>query len=491
MGDKLAAMVQSGEVSMDKIDDSAVRNMWPYFAVGLFDKENNNTKDNNVTTPEHNKLARDLASASTVLLKNDGALPISGAKNIVVIGDEAMNPIVHGGGSGRVEPYYVVSPLDGVRAHLGIAPAPPPLNNCSGGIFEQDIDYYNFDQQASAPASSVDECCALCAARGSCHAFTWAGSTCWMKGTANGRRSKPGAQSGVCQKTPWHGKDCNHDGVCVSYYTSSVEDVSSAVAGADVVLVFVATTSAENHDRANLTLGSQDVLIQRVATEAKQRTVVVAVTPAALLTPWREHVGAIITPFTPGQEYGNAIADVLFGDVNPSARLPLTFPNSENDINMTQEMYPGKNGISVYSEGLEVGYRWYNAHDVAPAFPFGHGLSYTPFLYSGLKVQGRTVSCSVKNTGDVDGAEVPQLYLGFPASAQEPPKQLKGFQKVMLKAGDSATVTFELADRDLSIWDVSSSQWSVVAGDFDIMVGASSEDIRLTGTLASLALVTV
>merc|ERR1712070_1098214 len=113
MGDKLAAMVQSGEVSMDKVDDSAVRNMWPYFAVGLFDKENNNTKDNNVTTPEHNRLARDLASASTVLLKNDGALPISGTKNIVVIGDEAMNPIVHGGGSGRVEPYYVVSPLDG------------------------------------------------------------------------------------------------------------------------------------------------------------------------------------------------------------------------------------------------------------------------------------------------------------------------------------------------------------------------------------------
>merc|ERR1719473_1511603 len=120
---------------------------------------------------------------------------------------------------------------------------------------------------------------------------------------------------------------------------------------------------------------------------------------------------------------------------------------------MTPDMYPGtgdskgKNVVSVYSEGLEVGYRWYTAHKVKPAFAFGHGLSYTQFEYSDLKVEQRSVSVSVKNVGDVDGAEVPQLYLGFPASAQEPPKQLKGFQKVTLKAGASETVTFELTDR--------------------------------------------
>ena len=117
--------------------------------------------------------------------------------------------------------------------------------------------------------------------------------------------------------------------------------------------------------------------------------------------------------------YGNAITDVLVGDVNPAARLPITFPTKENEMQMTQEMYPGQNGISLCNEALEVGYRWHNAHGVAPAFPFGHGLSYTQFEYSDLKIQGRSVSCLLKNVGEVDGAEVAQLYLGFPASAQD------------------------------------------------------------------------
>lgn len=157
----------------------------------------------------------------------------------------------------------------------------------------------------------------------------------------------------------------------------------------------------------------------------------------------------------PGQEYGNAIADVLFGTVNPSARLPITFPNKENEVGMSQDQYPGTKGISVYSEGMEVGYRWYNAHNVKPAFAFGHGLSYTQFEYSDLQINQRSVSVKIHNTGDVDGAEVPQLYLGFPTSAHEPPKQLKGFQKVHLKAGKKAKVTFPLTDRDFSIWDFS------------------------------------
>merc|ERR1712232_423233 len=191
--------VQSGEVSMEKVDDSAVRNMWPYFAMGLFDKPNTNTKSNNVTTSEHNNLARELAIAGTVLLKNEGVLPINlkADKTIVVIGDKAKNPTVHGGGSGHVDPYYVANPFDSIRARVGIAPAPPPKNNCSGGVFEQDVDYYNQNQQSSHPASSVDECCALCAARAECNAYTLFGGTCWMRANADGRRTKSGAQSGV------------------------------------------------------------------------------------------------------------------------------------------------------------------------------------------------------------------------------------------------------------------------------------------------------
>merc|ERR1712000_566688 len=281
-------------------------------------------------------------------------------RNIVVVGDQAKNPTVHGGGSGKVDPKYTAKPWDSIRAHSGTS---------------------------------------------------------------------------------------------VKFVSSSTKDVASAVAGADIAIVFVGTSSSEGGDRRDLTLGSEDSLIQSVAKVVGKKTVVVAVTPGALLTPWRDDVGAILTPIMPGQEYGNAITDILFGEVNPTAWLPITFPKAENEMKMTKKMYPGQNGISSYSEALEVGYRWYNAHNVIPAFAFGHGLSYTQFQYSSLKIQGRSVSCSVTNTGKVDGAEVPQLYLGFPSPAQEPPKQLKGFKKIGLKAGASAIVTFHLADRDLSIWE--------------------------------------
>lgn len=213
---------------------------------------------------------------------------------------------------------------------------------------------------------------------------------------------------------------------------------------------------------------------------------VVAVTPGALLTPWRDDVAALLTPIIPGQEYGNAITDVLFGDSEPTGRLPITFPKFENDIGMTQKQYPGENDISIYSEGLEVGYRWYNAHGVKPAFPFGHGLSYTTFIYDVLEINpdDRTVSCVVFNSGERPGSEVPQLYLSFPSSAGEPPKQLKGFQRITLEPGQTANVKFMLDDRSFSIWDVSKHDWSVVFGEFDVMVGASVEDIRLTGKLS-------
>lgn len=238
-------------------------------------------------------------------------------------------------------------------------------------------------------------------------------------------------------------------------------------------------------------MSSEDALIQAVAASAGDKAAVVAVTPGALLTPWRDDVGAILVPFMPGQEFGNAIADVIFGDHNPSAKLPITFPKEENDIGMTQEQYPGKNGVSIYSEGLEVGYRWYAAHDVAPAFPFGHGLSYSAFKYSNLEIDGRTITCKIKNTGAVDGAEVAQLYLGFPQEAGEPPKQLKGFEKVSISAGKSKTVTFSLDDLSFSIWDTKVHDWAVVPGDFKVMVGSSSDDIRLTSTVSSDSLITV
>lgn len=487
MGKDLADQVASAEVSKDHVDDSAFRILWPFFKMGLFDEPNTNSKDNNVTSDDHNHIARAIASQGTVLLKNEGVLPLgSDVKNIVVIGKQAASPTVHGGGSGSVQPAYVSAPLDAIRARFGLPGAPPIPTNCSDGNFETDTDFNNQNHQSRSGASSVDECCTLCGQRAACNAFTFLGGTCWMKGNDEGRRGKSGAISGICKR----GKmpptvDCN-DGICVQYNDGADTAAAASLAkDADAVLIFVGTTSSEGGDRRDLSLAEEDKLISAVAAAAGNKVSVVAVTPGAILTPWRDEVGAILIPFMPGQEYGNAIVDVLFGDVNPSAKLPITFPKIENEVGFAEEQYPGKNGVSLYSEGLEVGYRWYAAHDVQPAFPFGHGLSYTNFEYSNLTIVGDTVSCQVKNAGSVDGAEIVQLYLGFPKQAGEPPKQLKQFQRVSLSSGKQATVSLQLDDLSLSIWDTKVHDWAIVPGEFKVMVGSSSGDIRLTGTFNS------
>ena len=201
-------------------------------------------------------------------------------------------------------------------------------------------------------------------------------------------------------------------------------------------------------------------------------------------------------PLLHSQEAGNAIADVIFGLVNPSGRLPVTFPNVENEQGFTPEQFPGTPNCTQgdktceqrahYSEQLLVGYRWYNHHQLDPAFAFGHGLSFSSYAYSNLQTDaaGMKVTVDITNNGKVAGAEIPQLYLGFPAAAGEPPQLLKGFEKLMLAPGQKATATFELTERDVSVYDVSTHAWRRVSGDFGVFVGASSKDIRLTGKLA-------
>jgi beta-glucosidase len=181
------------------------------------------------------------------------------------------------------------------------------------------------------------------------------------------------------------------------------------------------------------------------------------------------------------------LADVLFGDVDPGGRLPLTFPNIENEVGFTWSQYPGLpiyNPLNAnYTEMLEIGYRYYQSHNIQPKFAFGHGLSYTTFSYSNLAVNGRNVTFEVSNTGARTGYEVPQMYLSFPASAGEPPLQLKGFKKLQLAPGETATVAFAVQDRDLSIWDTSAYAFVPQSGRFGVYVGASSADIRLYASL--------
>ncbi|MFJ7218340.1 glycoside hydrolase family 3 C-terminal domain-containing protein [Amycolatopsis sp. NPDC098790] len=258
--------------------------------------------------------------------------------------------------------------------------------------------------------------------------------------------------------------------------------------GAEVSVVMVGDNEAEGKDRPSLALdGNQDALVAAVAA-ANPHAVVVVKSGGPVLMPWASSVPAILQAWYPGQQDGAAVASVLFGDVNPSAKLPITFPAADADTPAnTAAQFPGVNGVAEYSEGLQVGYRWFDAQGRAPLFPFGYGLSYTTFAFSGLSVRptrdGATATFTVRNTGHRAGAEVAQLYLGFPAAAGEPPRQLKGFSRVELAPGQSRRVTISLDARDFSVWDTETHAWAPVKGGFTVQVGDSSRSLPLQARL--------
>jgi beta-glucosidase len=265
----------------------------------------------------------------------------------------------------------------------------------------------------------------------------------------------------------------------------------------DVAVVFVDDQITEGSDRRTLALaGDQDRLIEAVAA-VNPRTVVVLHTGTAVLMPWAPKVAAVLAAWYPGQASGDAIAAVLFGDVNPSGRLPITFPADEGQgPARTRASFPGDGKSVLYDEGLLVGYRWYDAKGQQPLFPFGHGLSYTTFKYGDVAATAGgtpaapavTVRTRVTNTGARAGAEVVQLYVGFPASAGEPPQQLRGFQKVVLAPGEARDVTFTLDAAAFSTWDEGAHGWKVVPGSFQVAIGASSRDLRATTSVSLPAL---
>jgi beta-glucosidase len=263
---------------------------------------------------------------------------------------------------------------------------------------------------------------------------------------------------------------------------------AALAATADVSVVMVGDNETEGKDRPGLALdGNQDALVDAVAA-ANPRTVVVVKSGGPVLMPWASRVPAILQAWYPGQQDGAAVAGVLFGDVNPSAKLPITFPAADADTPAnTAAQFPGVDGVAEYSEGLQVGYRWFDAQGRTPLFPFGHGLSYTTFAFSGLTVKntgdGATATFTVRNTGRRAGAEVAQLYLGFPAAAGEPPWQLKGFERVELAPGQARRVTIRLAARDFSVWDTGSHAWRPVPGGFTVQVGDSSRSLPLQASL--------
>lgn len=296
-------------------------------------------------------------------------------------------------------------------------------------------------------------------------------------------------------------------GAKVAY--DSGEDISSAAAlakTADVAIVFAEQWESEGMDLETLSLpGRQNDLIAKVAA-ANPNTIVVLENGSPVIMPWVGDVGAILAAWYPGSRGAEAVASVLFGDVNPSAKLPITFPKNDADLPHPTIVKPPKESTTEdgdpdawkkiakglppfqisYDEGLKVGYKWYDAERKDVLFPFGYGLSYTTFSYSNLKLtSGKSVrlNFNLANTGTREGAEIAEVYAVLPASAAEPPKRLVGWRKVKLAPGESKEVTVEIDPWYLSVFNVDRNAWQLLPGEYTFLVGGSSRSLPLKASV--------
>jgi beta-glucosidase len=275
---------------------------------------------------------------------------------------------------------------------------------------------------------------------------------------------------------------------------------AGAAKASSVAIVFLTNWESEGMDLPDLNFpNGQDALVSAVAA-ANPNTIVVMENGGPQVMPWLSSVSAVVEAWFPGQRGGEAIANILFGKVNPSGKLPMTFPASVNDL--PRPTIPGDPNASapfdvVMNEGFNVGYKWYDSQGITPLFPFGFGLSYTTFSISGLKAgtvlappYEFSISGELTNTGSIAGSQVVQVYLGFPSSAGEPPKRLIGWEKISVNPGASAAFNIDFNSNDpshpLSYWDTTSNSWQIALGGiYQIYIGTSSamSDLRAFGTI--------
>src|SRR5579864_8164421 len=430
-GDDLKKAVESGKVPQAELDDHVHRILRAMFATGLMDNPVQRSVPDVLGGLE---VAQKLEEQSIVLLKNEKSqLPLDAAKirSIAVIGPHADVGMISGGGSAQVD---------------------PPVGN------------------AILPPGK--------------------GQTRWLEPV-------------WFPTSPLKSIRAKAAGTKVQFASGADAAKAAALAkNSDVAIIFAYQWESEGMDLPSLALPEhQDDLIAKVAA-ANPHTVVVVESGGPVTMPWADKVSAILEAWFAGSSGSDAVANVLFGDVNPSAKLPLTFPRTEADLPHPTVVQPPPESIPndklpdvwnqiatglapfqvTYNEGVKVGYKWYDAEKKPVLFPFGHGLSYTTYSYSGLKVtpgKNPKVTFTVKNTGKRDGAEVAQIYAALPAAAAEPPKRLVGFNKVWLKAGESKEVTVEVNPKYLSIFNVEKNGWQLLPGERSFMVGGSSQSLPL------------
>jgi beta-glucosidase len=543
----------SGAVTQPQIDDKVRRILRAMVSLGLLDREvpTGGASDTPAHRTLTREAARD---SIVLLKNERNVLPLDGnrLRSIAVIGPNAAVARLGGGGSARVVPPYSVSPLEGIKKRVGdhvrvehapgvvaledttVVPA-ENLRTPDGKSNGLQGEYFANIELAGAPAlRRVDPQVDFRWATGApapglpADRFStrWTGSLVAMQ---DGRyslslSSNDGGRLYLDDKLIvdlWedhatitgatvvelkageprririeHYESIGHADVRLGWRRIEEGTLRAAVEAArraDVAVVFAGLSEAaetEALDRPDLNLPEgQDELIAAVA-RANPRTVVVLNSGGPVIPRgWLEAVPALVQAFYLGQEGGNALAEILFGDASPSGKLPASWPRRWEDSHAFGR-YPGSGGVVGYTEGLLVGYRWFDEKKIEPLYPFGHGLSYTRFEYTGLKLtQGRNedgpvvwAEFEVRNVGPRDGAEVAQVYVrDEESSLPRPPRELKGFSKVFLKAGEKKRLTVTLPASAFSFYDPARGGWVLEAGEFNVTVGASSRDLRLAG----------
>jgi beta-glucosidase len=427
--EQIRAALAAGQVSRATIDLHVRRMLRTFFAFGVFDRAAYRNNDTQIPKRQDNLIAEHIEEQAITLLKNSGhTLPLRHPRSIAVIGPYA-DRFVTGGGSGTVIPFDPTTVLAGIRAR-------------AKGIKVTYDDGSNITR-AAAVARAAD----------------------------------------VAVVVVGDVESEGDDKACIGLNCANDAESSAAL------LLLESKNCAQVSCPVNGT--REDALVSAVAA-ANRKTVVVLQTGSAVLTPWRNQVPAILEAWYPGQAGGTAVARVLFGDVDPGGRLPVTFPASAAQLPTAGDpsSYPGAAEQETYKEGLDVGYRWYDAHHLTPAYPFGAGLSYTTFRYSGLRLHTGIphsqrvayATVDITNTGTRTGTAVPQLYISKPATPAlpQPVRQLVGYAKVNLPPGRTRRVTFPLNDRSFASW---SDGWTVVPGCYRFAAGASSRDLPTTASL--------
>jgi len=427
----LGQAIASGQVPQSRLDNMVHRILRAMYQVGIFDNIQNIQSFPAVADAA---VAQEIEEQGAVLLKNSGSqLPLNGSalQSVAIIGSHANSYVLSGGGSAEVQPIG------------GMLTGPQPCPPCWATVI-WDLSSPQQAIQAKAPKANVQ--------------------------FADG---------------------------------SDAAAAAALAASSQVAIVFVSQWASEGMDESSLSLTDltsttpidQDALVEAVAA-ANPHTIVVVESGGPILMPWLSQVSAVLEAWYPGQSGGPAIADLLFGVTNPSGKLPITFPASETQLPRPVIPQPPDEVTPFavnYTEGYNVGYKWYDVNGFTPLFYFGYGLSYTTFSITNAAIVNNLssttnpnfqVTFNLANTGTVAGAEVAQVYLGMPASLNEPPKRLVGWQKVLLQPGASQAVTIEVDQNDsshpMSYWDTDTSSWLVAPGTYTVYLGNSEAAASLT-----------